>query len=188
MTAPREPQTEPCPECGTLCTIELHKLHVHYTPVLAVPAGDAGPGLREALRRADDLIGELHAAAFDDADLTDSAHERRYVVERAAIAALAANPTTARDADVARLRLNEIANEAQRGLHGTAQDARRALWEIKALASRIPVATASTGPTGLDRKSEQYLRQSQEAAAEIATWPAWMQRNLTPPTDGGMDL
>ena len=30
-----EPQTEACPECGTLCTVEVHKLHKHYTPIEA---------------------------------------------------------------------------------------------------------------------------------------------------------
>lgn len=159
MTAPREPVTEPCPECGTLCTIELHKLHVHYTPVLAVPAGDTGPGLRAALRRADDLIGELHAAAFDDADLTDSAHERRYVVERAAIAALAANPTTARDAEFTAAdasRMEELATAADHRRLTAAERAEREelvdRWTkaYGAALRGLPVATASTGPTGLD--------------------------------------
>lgn len=35
-----------------------------------------------------------------------------------------------------------------------------------------------------ERKVDQYLRQSERAAAEIETWPKWMQRNLDPPTDG----
>lgn len=26
-------ETAQCPECGTLCTVERHKLHIHYTPV-----------------------------------------------------------------------------------------------------------------------------------------------------------
>ncbi len=33
----------------------------------------------------------------------------------------------------------------------------------------------------MDRKSDQYVRQSQSATSEIKTWPEWMQRNLTPP-------
>jgi hypothetical protein len=33
----------------------------------------------------------------------------------------------------------------------------------------------------MDRKSDKYVRQSQNATSEIKKWPEWMQRNLTPP-------
>ena len=33
----------------------------------------------------------------------------------------------------------------------------------------------------MERKSDQYVRQSENAASNIATWPTWMQRNLNPP-------
>lgn len=32
-----------------------------------------------------------------------------------------------------------------------------------------------------ERKSQQYVRQSEIAASSIAKWPLWMQRNLEPP-------
>jgi hypothetical protein len=32
----------------------------------------------------------------------------------------------------------------------------------------------------MDRKSEEYIKRSERAASEIATWPKWMQRNLQP--------
>jgi hypothetical protein len=37
-------------------------------------------------------------------------------------------------------------------------------------------------PTALDAKSEEYVQRAERAAADIATWPQWMQHNLTPPT------
>lgn len=33
-----------------------------------------------------------------------------------------------------------------------------------------------------ETKSQMYVRQSERAAADIATWPRWMQKNLKPPT------
>jgi len=32
----------------------------------------------------------------------------------------------------------------------------------------------------MDPKSEEYIKRSERAATEIATWPKWMQRNLRP--------
>jgi len=39
-SATPEPRTEPCPECGTPCFVERHKLHVHYTPARSVPQSE----------------------------------------------------------------------------------------------------------------------------------------------------
>jgi hypothetical protein len=32
----------------------------------------------------------------------------------------------------------------------------------------------------MEKKSDQYVRQSQVASSDIASWPKWMQRNLEP--------
>lgn len=32
----------------------------------------------------------------------------------------------------------------------------------------------------MDSKSEEYVKRSEQAASEIATWPKWMQQNLKP--------
>lgn len=32
----------------------------------------------------------------------------------------------------------------------------------------------------MDKKSQEYIKRSERAASEIATWPKWMQRNLQP--------
>lgn len=32
----------------------------------------------------------------------------------------------------------------------------------------------------MDSKSSEYIKRSERAASEIATWPKWMQRNLKP--------
>ena len=32
----------------------------------------------------------------------------------------------------------------------------------------------------MDSKSAEYIKRSERAASEIATWPKWMQRNLKP--------
>lgn len=35
----------------------------------------------------------------------------------------------------------------------------------------------------LDSKAAEYVKRSERAAADIATWPKWMQQNLTPPRE-----
>lgn len=32
----------------------------------------------------------------------------------------------------------------------------------------------------MDSKSKEYIKRSERAASNIATWPKWMQRNLKP--------
>jgi hypothetical protein len=42
----------------------------------------------------------------------------------------------------------------------------------------------SDEPVGeVDSKTAEYIRRSERAAADVATWPEWMQRNLKPPTE-----
>ena len=32
----------------------------------------------------------------------------------------------------------------------------------------------------MDSKSEEYIKRSERAASDIASWPKWMQKNLKP--------
>lgn len=59
---------EACPECGTPCRVERHKLHVHYTPIEAEAVASLTAQLEQAASREAALVEALRHVEEDGCD------------------------------------------------------------------------------------------------------------------------